>query len=110
MKNKKLSKSVLKRKAAPFAWSFIRLMLLIGISYTILYPLMSKIVLVFMDPIDLQDFTVTWIPRNYTLSNIKLDLFNSFLLKVYKSTALRATPSPSVTLIIQFVEANSLSK
>ena len=74
MKNKKLSKSVFKRKAAPFAWSFIRLMLLIGISYTILYPLMSKIVLVFMDPIDLQDFTVTWIPRNYTLSNIKLSV------------------------------------
>ena len=72
MKNKnKFSMTVLKRKSAPVAWSIIRLMLLIGISYTILYPLMSKMVLLFMDPIDLQDFTVTWIPRNYTLSNIK---------------------------------------
>lgn len=69
---KKIDSVVLKRKAAPFAWSVIRIALLIGISYTILYPILSKIVLAFMDPQDLQDFTVVWVPKHFTLNNLRI--------------------------------------
>lgn len=65
-----LDKKFLKKSFAPFVWSVIRLVLLIGISYTILYPLMTKLVLVFMDQQDLSDFSVQWVPKHYTLSNI----------------------------------------
>ncbi len=74
MKNKKIDGSVLRRKTAPVLWSIIRLMLLIGISYTILYPLMTKIVLVFMDPVDLSDYTVKWIPRHFSADNLILSI------------------------------------
>ncbi len=65
-----VNKKALKKSIAPFIWSVIRLILLIGISYTILYPLMTKLVLVFMDRQDLSDFSVQWVPKHFTLSNI----------------------------------------
>lgn len=74
MKLNKIDSSVLKRKSAPFLWSIVRIMLLIGISYTILYPLMTKLVLVFMDPVDLSDYTVKWIPRHFSVKNLVLSL------------------------------------
>lgn len=69
-KSFRFDKKALKKSFAPFVWSIIRLVLLIGISYTILYPLMTKLVLVFMDQQDLSDFSVQWVPKHYTLSNI----------------------------------------
>lgn len=69
-KTLQFDKKAFKKSFAPFVWSVIRLVLLIGISYTILYPLMTKLVLVFMDSKDLSDFSVQWVPKHYTLSNI----------------------------------------
>lgn len=53
-------------------WSSARILLLIGISYKILYPLLAKLSLVFMDSGDLSDLTVNWIPRHFTLSNVRI--------------------------------------
>ncbi len=46
-----------------------RLVLLIGISYIILFPFLSKIMASFMSPQDFVDVTVKMIPRNPTLNN-----------------------------------------
>lgn len=74
MNIKKIDRKVLKKRTAPFLWSVIRLLLLIGISYTIIYPLLSKLVLVFMDPSDLADYTVKWIPKHFSLDNLRLSV------------------------------------
>ena len=71
MKNK-LDKSKVSSTAVSFLWAAFRLILLIGISYTILYPILAKFSLVFMDAKDLTDFSVQWIPKNFTLANIKI--------------------------------------
>lgn len=60
----------LKHNSAPFLWSIFRFILLIGISYVILYPIAVKLALVFMDKSNLNDITVKWIPRDFTLDNI----------------------------------------
>ena len=60
-----------RKKTVGLILSLFRLILLIGISYVILYPLISKISVAFMDKNDLQDLTVKWIPRHFTLQNIK---------------------------------------
>lgn len=70
----KIDRKVLKKRTAPFLWSVIRLLLLIGISYTIIYPLLSKFVLVFMDSADLADYTVKWIPKHFSLDNLRLSV------------------------------------
>lgn len=74
MKKNTLNEVLLKKKAIPFLWSVARLLLLIGISYIIMYPLLAKMALMFMDASDLSDFSVKWIPRHFTLSNLKITI------------------------------------
>ena len=62
----------IKKDGASFLWKIFRFVLLVGISYVILYPLLIKFSLVFMDRSNLTDITVKWIPRDFTLDNIKV--------------------------------------
>lgn len=70
-------------------WSFIRLTLIAGLSFVILYPILQKISTAVKDKADLYSPVVVWIPENFTMSNF-LDairimdywetLFNTFAL------------------------------
>lgn len=51
---------------------FLRMLLIIGLCFMILQPILNKISLSFMSEGDLYDPTVIAIPRNFTLSNYKL--------------------------------------
>ena len=51
-------------------WIF-RLVLMVGISYIVLYPFFTKIAGSFMAPEDLVDVTVRLIPKNFTLDIYK---------------------------------------
>jgi len=53
-------------------WSFIRTVLISGISFIILYPILIKISIAIKDPMDMYDATVVWIPKNFTWDNFKL--------------------------------------
>ena len=64
-------------------WYIFRLVLLIGISYVVLYPFLTKIAGSFMAPEDFVDVTVRLIPKNFTLDTYKavlteLDYFEAF--------------------------------
>lgn len=74
-KNIHFTKANLRKRGIPLFISIARLLLLIGISYTILIPLFSKLALVFMSSADLTDFSVKWVPKHFTLQNIKI-VFN----------------------------------
>ncbi|MBQ9415643.1 MAG: carbohydrate ABC transporter permease [Clostridia bacterium] len=52
-------------------WYIFRLILLIGISYVVLYPFISKIAGSFMSPEDFVDVTVRLIPKHFTLDIYK---------------------------------------
>lgn len=70
--NINIDKTKFSRQSVTFLWSVFRLILLIGISYTILYPILAKFSLVFMKSEDLTDFSVQWIPKHFTFSNVKI--------------------------------------
>lgn len=70
-----LSKTYFQKRVVPFLFSLARLLLLIGVAYTILVPLFSKLSLVFMDSGDLTDFSVKWIPKNFTFDNLKAAVY-----------------------------------
>ncbi len=53
------------------AWIIFRLVLLVGISYVVLFPFISKIAGSFMAPEDFVDVTVRLIPKNFTLDIYK---------------------------------------
>ncbi|SDY92145.1 multiple sugar transport system permease protein [Evansella caseinilytica] len=76
-------------KIKRFSWSFIRFVLIAGLSFVILYPILQKISTAIKHPSDLYSPIVVWIPENYTLDNFKNalsimnywdTLFNTFAL------------------------------
>ena len=62
------------RKGSAWMWRIFRLLMLIGISYVIIYPLMVELSLLFMAKEDVFDLTVKWIPRHYSLSNLQISI------------------------------------
>ncbi|WP_051236022.1 carbohydrate ABC transporter permease [Paenibacillus pinihumi] len=62
------------RVVTAFLWKLVRFVLLIGISYVIVYPILLKISIAFKDKKDLYNSTVVWIPKHFTLDNFRLVL------------------------------------
>lgn len=60
-----------KRKIGMYSWGIIRTVLIVGISFMILYPLLAKMCLSFMQEKDLYDTTIVYIPKHFTLENFK---------------------------------------
>jgi len=61
-------------KGKHLLWAIIRYMLVFGICFIILFPLISKLSVVFRDRFDFFDPTVVWIPRHFTMDNINIAL------------------------------------
>lgn len=59
-------------------WYIFRLVLLVGISYIVLYPFFSMIAGSFMTPEDFVDVTVRLIPKHFTLDIYKAILANGY--------------------------------
>jgi multiple sugar transport system permease protein len=53
-------------------WSVARAIILLGVCYIVVFPILSKIASSFMSRGDLWDNTVIWIPRHFTLRNYQL--------------------------------------
>ncbi len=56
------------------AWPLVRFLLVFGISFVILYPLLVRLTVSFMTEKDLMDLTVKWIPKTLTLENYEIAL------------------------------------
>ena len=52
-------------------WAFLRLLIISGIGFIVLYPLIYMVSCAFRDRIDMTDPTVIWIPRHPTLAVIQ---------------------------------------
>ena len=72
------------------AWVIFRMVLLVGISYVVLFPFISKIAGSFMAPEDFVDVTVRLIPKNFTLDIYKAVLFELDYWEAFVNTLLIA--------------------
>ena len=64
--------SYLHRKAvSDKVWPFFRTVILLGLGFVIMYPLLYMISCTFRERNDMNDPTVMWIPRHYTLDILK---------------------------------------
>ncbi len=62
----------LRRKAiVDKVWPIFRFLIIFGLSFVILYPLIYMVSCAFRERADMSDPTVMWIPRHYTLQIIK---------------------------------------
>ncbi|BCJ94023.1 transporter [Anaerocolumna cellulosilytica] len=71
-RNKKSGGYLLRKKVCYILYRIIRAILLFGLCFLILQPLMNKISLSFMKERDLYDPTIIVVPRNFTTENYKL--------------------------------------
>ena len=62
----------IQRRILSGAWSVVRFVLIAGIGYYILYPLITKFSMCFMSMEDLSDVTVRLIPRHFTTENLQI--------------------------------------
>lgn len=60
-----------KKKAHEYTWCFFRFIILAGLSFIILYPLLYMVSCAFRDRADMNDPTVMWLPRHFTLKTIR---------------------------------------
>lgn len=60
-----------KKKSRERIWSFFRFVILFGIGFIVLYPLIYMVSCAFRERSDMNDPTVMWLPRHYTLDIIK---------------------------------------
>ncbi len=85
-------------------WYIIRLVLLIGISYIVLFPFFSKIAGSFMAPEDFVDVTVRLIPKNFSLDIYKAVWTEQKYLEAFTNTLfLSASTAIIQTFICSFV-------
>ena len=65
----KAERTYLRRKTiAEKVWPFFRFVILFGLGFVILYPLIYMVSCTFRERSDMSDPTVMWIPRHYTLN------------------------------------------
>ena len=62
---------VKRKKAVEMIWRIFRFLIISGLCFVILYPLLFMISCAFRDKNDMNDPTVMWIPRHLTLDVIK---------------------------------------
>ncbi len=67
-------------------WYVFRLVLLVGISYIVLFPFFSKIAGSFMSPEDFVDVTVRLIPKHFTLNTYKAIILENGFFEAFKNT------------------------
>ena len=61
----------LRLRARHWPWILVRTILVVGISYIILYPILVKLSVSFMSREDLYDMTIRWLPKHPTLANFQ---------------------------------------
>ena len=77
-----VKKAVRTQKIADKLSSFFRAIILIGLSFVIIFPIFQQISLAFRHPADIQNKLVIWIPETWSVLNFQialkiLDYFNS---------------------------------
>lgn len=67
-----------KNKSVQSLWTILRSLLIIGISFVILYPIMQQLSVAFKHKSDIYNPTIYMIPINYTLENFRhaMDILN----------------------------------
>ena len=69
--SKTWTKVKVQKKISNGTVSFMRALLVIGLSFVVLYPLLIKVTLSFMTVEDVYDLSVRYIPNNFTLLNYR---------------------------------------
>ena len=91
-------------------WYIFRLILLIGISYIILFPFFAKVTGSFMAQEDFVDVTVRLIPKNWTLDTYKYIILENSYFEAFFNTAILSLSCALIQTLISCVVGYGLAK
>ncbi len=91
-------------------WYIFRLILLIGISYIILFPFFAKVTGSFMTAEDFVDVTVRLIPKNWTLDTYKAIIIENDFLKAFVNTLILSLACALIQTIVSCLVGYGLAK
>ncbi len=91
-------------------WGIFRYTLLVGISYVVLFPFISKIAGSFMSPEDFIDVTVRLIPKNFTLDIYKAVFFELDYWEAFTNTFVISLVSALLQTFVCCLIAYGLAK
>ena len=91
-------------------WYVFRLILLIGISYIVLFPFISKLASSFMSPEDFVDVTVRLIPKYPTLDTYKAIFVDNHYMKIFLNTFLLSSSTALIQMFICCLIGYGLAK
>src|SRR5690606_29002028 len=83
-------------KVKRWSWSVVRFVLMAGLSFVILYPILQKISTAIKHQSDLYSPIVIWIPENFTLENF----ISAMSIMNYWDTLLNTSILAAVTTIL----------
>lgn len=85
--------------ASKIAWIIFRALLLFGLSFVILYPLIYMLSMTFRPGDQIYDPTVIWVPKSFTMENLK----NAWELMKYPSAFRLSVQTNVVSAILQVI-------
>lgn len=97
-------------KGRSAVWSAVRAMLVIGICFVILYPLIVKLSLSVMSRSDMNDVAVRWVARNPTLFNFKFSWNAMVYPTAFRNTLLVSTAATFLQMFSCCLSAYSFVK
>ncbi len=63
---------LIQRRSKEYTLAFARTVFILGFSFVILYPLITMLSRAFMEPQDLYDSSVLWLPKNFSIINFQI--------------------------------------
>ncbi|QHW31109.1 carbohydrate ABC transporter permease [Paenibacillus rhizovicinus] len=63
---------LLMNRLKDWLWVAVRNVLITGLSFVIVYPILQKASELFKDPVDIYNMNVVWVPEHYTMMNIRI--------------------------------------
>ncbi len=91
-------------------WYAFRVILMIGISYVILFPFFSKIAGSFMGPEDFVDVTVRIIPKHFTLETYKAIFLENKYMAAFTNTAILSVSCAILQTFVSCLVGYGLAK
>lgn len=90
--NKKILLELVKK-----LWTVLRLALLFGMGFVIIYPVIYMLSVAFRDPLDMLDPSIIWVPKNFTLTNFQ----QAWRCMEYDASFLRSLMISGVSSVLQ---------
>lgn len=105
-----LKRKIFLTKVGEWLISVIKIIILYGLSFIILYPIIQQLAIAIRAPEDIKDVTVLWIPNKFSLKNFEVSMIILDYWKALRSTFVISVFTTILTLISTALAGYTLAR